>query len=128
MIGKNQSGMKPIKPLRIGVRVGIIETTLRAIRAGLDRGAVNFHFALRGNKMEVRCYMEGRWQVVAHILRRVSMSIVSRLKIMGNLSIAEKRLIQTGTISSSERHPPFLIVAVPTDNGAEEIYLTVRTT
>ena len=127
MIGKNQSGTKSVGPLKIKGNVGIIETTLRAIRAGLDRGAVNFHFALRGNKMKVRCYIEGRWQVVAHIERRVSMSIVSRLKIMGNLSIAEKRMIQTGTISSSERHPPFLVVAVPTDNGMEDIYLSKRT-
>ena len=126
---KNFKGPKwPIKPLKIKVDddQNVVATT-KAINAGLKHNAIALHFVVRNGAMEVYGYIGGQWHFVAELPFRASSAIVNRLKIMGNLSIAERQRIQIGTIdlNVSIRHPAFRIVAIPANVGIEEVYLSV---
>lgn len=122
---KTQERKNAIQPLKINANTPIIKGTNRAIQAGLDLGATDFHFAPRKRELTVLCFIDAQWQRVAFLNRRLSHSIISRLKIMGNLSIAERRKIQNGNIEPTHGHPSLDITTIPTNTGKEEVYLSV---
>jgi type IV pilus assembly protein PilB len=94
------------------------------VAQAVDEGASDIHFEPQGREIRVRYRVDGMLHDVTTIPRRMVAGVTSRLKIMGNLDIAEKRLPQDGRISVTvENHPIDIRVAsLPAVNG-EKIVL-----
>jgi type IV pilus assembly protein PilB len=65
---------------------------------GVEEGASDIHFEPDGKEMRVRYRVDGVLHDATTVPRRMVPGVVSRLKIMGNLDIAEKRVPQDGRV------------------------------
>lgn len=77
---------------------GIIKTVQSLITEAIQRRASDLHFEPLGQRFRVRCRVDGLLQEMPDPPQRLQRAMISRLKIMGNISIAEKRLPQDGRI------------------------------
>jgi type IV pilus assembly protein PilB len=82
------------------------------IAQAVEEKASDVHFEPQGKEIRVRYRVDGMLHDVTTIPRRMVAGVTSRLKIMGGLDIAEKRLPQDGRISVIvEKHPIDIRVA-----------------
>src|SRR5206468_5523196 len=65
----------------------------------VEEQASDVHFEPQGREMRVRFRVDGMLHDATTIPRRMVPGVISRLKIMGTLDIAERRLPQDGRIS-----------------------------
>ncbi len=83
-----------------GSDASVIRLVNELLCEALTQGASDVHLEPHANGFKVRFRVDGqmRWQSVPDELYRFRTAIVSRLKIMAKLNIAEKRLPQDGRI------------------------------
>ncbi len=114
-----------------GVKIdsGTIRLVNETIRAAIDAGASDIHFeSLDKGGLIIRLRVDGILHDHQMIKEAVSRPVVSRLKIMAELDIAEHRLPQDGKIrmrDSSGRRTDIRVAVMPTNNGLEDIVLRV---
>jgi type IV pilus assembly protein PilB len=77
----------------------VIKLVNSIIAQGVEDGASDIHFEPEGRDMRVRFRVDGVLRESTHIPRRMVAGTVSRVKIMANLDIAEKRVPQDGRVS-----------------------------
>ena len=77
----------------------VIKLVNSIIAQGVEDGASDIHFEPEGRDMRVRFRVDGVLRESTHIPRRMVAGTVSRMKIMANLDIAEKRVPQDGRVS-----------------------------
>ena len=92
----------------------------------IEDGASDIHFEPQEEDMIVRARIDGVTRPVALIPKQMQLGVVSRLKIMGNLDIAERRAPQDGRISIRFHGNPLdlRIAVVPTTHG-EQVVLRI---
>jgi type IV pilus assembly protein PilB len=92
----------------------------------IEDGASDIHFEPQEDDMVVRARIDGVTRPVASIPKTMQLGVTSRLKIMGNLDIAERRAPQDGRVSIKfGGHPLDLRIAImPTTHG-EQIVLRI---
>ncbi|HEY7017127.1 MAG TPA: ATPase, T2SS/T4P/T4SS family, partial [Gaiellaceae bacterium] len=92
----------------------------------IEDGASDIHFEPQEDEMVVRARIDGVTRPVAHIPKQMQLGVVSRLKIMGNLDIAERRAPQDGRISIKFHGSPLdlRIAIMPTTHG-EQVVLRI---
>jgi type IV pilus assembly protein PilB len=92
----------------------------------IEDGASDIHFEPQEDDMIVRARIDGVTRPVATIPKAMQLGVTSRLKIMGNLDIAERRAPQDGRVSIKfGGHPLDLRIAImPTTHG-EQIVLRI---
>ena len=79
----------------------------------IEDGASDIHFEPQEDEMIVRARIDGVTRPVATIPKAMQLGVISRLKIMGNLDIAERRAPQDGRVSIKfGGHPLDLRVAI----------------
>ena len=85
----------------------------------VEEGASDVHFEHEGNEMRVRQRVDGVLQETTTIPRRMVPGVISRIKIMGELDISEKRLPQDGRVSLAVegRAVDIRIVTMPAVHG-----------
>jgi len=85
----------------------------------LDARASDVHLESQGDTLEVRYRIDGMLQSAPSPPRHLGAAIVSRLKIMAELDIAERRLPQDGRIrlKLQDRHVDVRVSTVPTLHG-----------
>ena len=76
----------------------VVKLVHSIIADGVLRGASDIHFEPRGGEMRVRFRVDGVVSDTTTVPRTLSAGLVSRVKIMADLDIAEKRLPQDGRI------------------------------
>src|SRR5688572_29503206 len=69
---------------------------------GIQRGASDIHLEPGEQNFQVRCRVDGILQDVMTPAKRLEPAVISRIKIMANLDIAERRLPQDGRIKFRE--------------------------
>ncbi len=81
----------------------------------IKQGASDIHIEPREQDVTVRYRIDGVLQVVQRLPRRVQAGLISRVKILSRLDIAEKRLPQDGRISATMDGRPidFRVSTVP---------------
>ncbi|HZC29424.1 MAG TPA: ATPase, T2SS/T4P/T4SS family, partial [Gaiellaceae bacterium] len=91
-------------------------------------GASDVHFEPRERDLLVRARVDGVMRDLATIPRHMQAAVTSRLKIMGSLDIAERRLPQDGRVSARVGDEPIdlRIAVVPTRHG-EQVVLRLGT-
>jgi type IV pilus assembly protein PilB len=97
----------------------VIKLVNSIIAQGVEDGASDIHFEPEGRDMRVRFRVDGVLRESTHIPRRMVPGTISRVKIMANLDISEKRLPQDGRVSLTvEGHSIDLrIVTMPHVDG-----------
>jgi type IV pilus assembly protein PilB len=77
----------------------VIKLVNSIIAQAVEELASDIHFEPEGRDMRVRFRVDGVLRETTHIPRRMVPGVVSRVKIMANLDIAEKRVPQDGRVS-----------------------------
>ncbi len=92
----------------------------------VQRGASDIHVEPQEAELVVRFRIDGILQVIQQLPKKVQMGLISRLKILSRLDIAEKRLPQDGRISvrMENRSIDFRVSTIPSKWG-EKICLRI---
>ena len=77
----------------------VIKLVNSIIAQAVEEGASDIHFEPEGREMRVRFRVDGVLRQTTTIPRRMTAGVVSRVKIMASLDIAEKRVPQDGRVS-----------------------------
>jgi type IV pilus assembly protein PilB len=97
----------------------IIKLVNQLIGQAVDQGASDLHLAPDGRDLRVRFRIDGVLHDINTVPRRMAAGVVSRIKIMSELDISERRLPQDGRVSMSvDRHKVDLrVVTLPSVHG-----------
>jgi type IV pilus assembly protein PilB len=108
-----------------GANAPAIRQVNRLLRHALDLGASDIHFAPGKGAVRVRARVDGVLREIATIPKAMQSAVMSRLKIMGQLDIAERRLPQDGraSIKMGSRSLDLRVAILPTMHGEK---VTIR--
>ena len=97
----------------------IIRMANEILGDAIRKGASDIHIEPQEQDLFVRFRIDGELQQVKVIAKKVQMALVSRLKILSKMDIAEKRLPQDGRISVrlEERPIDFRVSTIPSKWG-----------
>ncbi|HLM85935.1 MAG TPA: ATPase, T2SS/T4P/T4SS family [Solirubrobacteraceae bacterium] len=97
----------------------VIKLVNQIVAQAVERGASDIHLAPDGRELRVRFRVDGVLQDVTSVQRRMAAGVISRIKIMAELNIAEKRLPQDGRIGLvvDGRHIDLRVVTLPSVHG-----------
>ncbi|WP_354697480.1 ATPase, T2SS/T4P/T4SS family [Paraconexibacter sp. AEG42_29] len=97
----------------------VIKLVNQIIAQAAEQGASDVHLASEGTQMRVRFRIDGVLKDTTTVPRRMVNGVISRIKIMAELNIAEKRLPQDGRVGLTidGRHIDLRIVTLPSVHG-----------
>jgi type IV pilus assembly protein PilB len=97
----------------------VIKLVNSVLAQAVEDGASDVHFEHEGGEMRVRQRVDGVLQETTSIPRRMIAGVISRIKIMGELDISEKRVPQDGRVSLTVegRTVDIRIVTMPSVHG-----------
>ena len=97
----------------------VIKLVYSILGQAVNEGASDVHFEPEERDMRVRFRVDGVLYEVARVPKRMVAGVVSRIKIMSELDIAEKRLPQDGRVGVTvdEKKIDLRVVTVPTQRG-----------
>jgi type IV pilus assembly protein PilB len=97
----------------------VIKLVNQIVAQAVERGASDIHLAPDGSEVRVRFRVDGVLQDITTVPRRMAAGAVSRVKIMAELNIAEKRLPQDGRVGLlvDGRHVDLRVVTLPSVHG-----------
>jgi type IV pilus assembly protein PilB len=97
----------------------VIKLVNSVIAQAVDEGASDVHFESHGRDMRVRFRVDGVLSETTTIPKRMVAGVVSRVKIMANLDISERRLPQDGRVGLKvEGHAVDIrVVTMPSVDG-----------
>jgi type IV pilus assembly protein PilB len=89
------------------------------IAQAVEQGASDIHFEPEGAEMRVRFRVDGVLVTSATVPRRMIPGVISRVKIMADLDISERRLPQDGRVGLTieNRHVDVRVVTLPSVHG-----------
>ena len=77
----------------------VVRLVNQILQQAIEEGASDIHFEPEDNELKVRFRVDGVLREATTIQRKFVASAISRIKIMANLDIAEKRIPQDGRVS-----------------------------
>src|SRR5437763_1892218 len=85
----------------------------------VERGASDVHLEPDGTQLRVRFRIDGVLIETANVPRRMTAGVISRVKIMSDLDIAERRLPQDGRVGMTidGHHVDLRVVTLPSVHG-----------
>ena len=97
----------------------VIKLVNQIVAQAVEQRASDVHLAPDGQELRVRFRVDGVLQDVTTVPRRMAAGVVSRVKIMAELNIAERRLPQDGRVGLSVdgRHVDLRVVTLPSVHG-----------
>ena len=98
----------------------------KLLRRAIELGASDVHFTPQRSAVRVRARVDGVLRDLATIPKSLQSAVTSRLKIMGELDIAERRLPQDGRVSIKQggRSRDLRVAVLPTTHG-EKVTLRI---
>jgi type IV pilus assembly protein PilB len=103
-----------------------IKLTNQIIANAIAEGASDIHFEPQPHAMVVRARIDGVMRKVAEVPTGLTPAVTSRLKIMGELDIADRRTAQDGRVSIRyDGHPVDLRIAVLPTTFGEKVVLRI---
>jgi type IV pilus assembly protein PilB len=126
--GEEQPPEPPIEDVRGGgsTTAPAIRLVNQVLAAAIEEGASDIHFEPQERELVVRARVDGVTRRVAAIPKAMQAAVISRLKIMGELDIAERRAPQDGriTIRYGQQSMDLRIAVLPTTYG-EQVVLRI---
>jgi type IV pilus assembly protein PilB len=97
----------------------VVKLVNQIVAQAVERGASDVHLAPDGHEVRVRVRVDGILQDITTVPRRMAAGVVSRVKIMAELDISERRLPQDGRVSLKVdgRHIDLRVVTLPSVHG-----------
>ncbi len=97
----------------------VVKLVYSILGQAVSEGASDIHFEPGAADMRVRFRVDGVLHEAAHVPKRMVSAVVSRIKIMSDLDIAEKRVPQDGRVSVnvSDRRVDLRVTTLPTQGG-----------
>jgi type IV pilus assembly protein PilB len=97
----------------------VIKLVYSILGQAVNEGASDVHFEPEEGDMRVRFRVDGVLYEAARVPKRMATAVVSRVKIMSALDIAEKRLPQDGRVSVTveDRRVDLRVTTLPTQRG-----------
>jgi type IV pilus assembly protein PilB len=97
----------------------VIKLVFSVLGQAANEGASDVHFEPEEDGMRVRFRVDGVLREAAHVPKRMVSGVVSRIKIMSELDIAEKRVPQDGRVSVNveDRRVDLRVTTLPTQRG-----------
>ncbi len=97
----------------------VVKLVNQIVAQAVERRASDIHLAPDGRELRVRFRVDGVLQDVTTVPRRMAAGVVSRVKIMAELNIAERRLPQDGRVGLTVdgRHVDLRVVTLPSVHG-----------
>jgi type II secretory ATPase GspE/PulE/Tfp pilus assembly ATPase PilB-like protein len=110
----------------------IIKLVDRIVFEGYEKGASDIHVQTNGDNHDADLLfrIDGNCEVVGHIPEKLIDNIITRIKIMSTLNIAEKRLPQDGkaTVKMDGRTIELRVATIPNVTGRETAVLRILST
>ena len=103
--------------------VPAVRHTNSALSAAIEDGASDIHFEPEEDRLVVRARIDGVLREITTIPKALQAGVISRLKIMGSLDIAERRAPQDGRILVRFGGTPIdlRIAVLPTTHGEQVV-------
>ncbi|MEJ7818072.1 MAG: ATPase, T2SS/T4P/T4SS family [Thermoleophilaceae bacterium] len=120
MEGEDDEDLAPVTEIRESAEdAPVIKLVNSIIGQAVEEGVSDIHMEPDGRNMRVRFRVDGVLSETTTIPRRMVAGVVSRVKIMGDLDIAEKRIPQDGRVGLTvEKRPVDVrIVSMPSVHG-----------
>ena len=97
----------------------VVKLVYSVLGQAVGEGASDIHFEPEEEDMRVRFRIDGVLYEAAHVPKRMVSAVISRVKIMSELNIAEKRVPQDGRVSVSidDRRVDLRVTTLPTQRG-----------
>ena len=97
----------------------VIKLVNSILGQAVAEGASDIHFDPEESEMRIRFRVDGVLQETARVPKRMVAGVISRIKIMSELDIAEKRVPQDGrvTIRIEDRRIDLRVTTLPTQGG-----------
>jgi type IV pilus assembly protein PilB len=97
----------------------VIKLVFSVLGQAANEGASDVHFEPEEDGMRVRFRVDGVLREAAHVPTRMVSGVISRIKIMSELDIAEKRIPQDGRVSVNveDRRVDLRVTTLPTQRG-----------
>jgi type IV pilus assembly protein PilB len=97
----------------------VIKLVYSILGQAVNDGASDIHFEPEEGDMRVRFRIDGVLDEAARVPKRMISGVVSRIKIMSDLDIAEKRVPQDGRVSVNveDRRVDLRVTTLPTQRG-----------
>jgi type IV pilus assembly protein PilB len=97
----------------------VIKLVNQIVAQAVERGASDVHLAPEGRELRVRFRIDGVLQDITTVPRKLAAGVISRIKIMAELNIAERRLPQDGRVGLvvDGRHVDLRVVTMPSVHG-----------
>jgi type IV pilus assembly protein PilB len=117
---ERDEGPAEITDLRASAEEGPVVKLVNSILGqAVTEGASDIHFEPNAGEMRIRFRVDGVLQEMARVPRRMVSGVISRVKIMSDLDIAEKRIPQDGRVAVNieERRIDLRVTTLPTQRG-----------
>ncbi len=97
----------------------VIKLVNQVVAQAVELHASDVHLAPDGKEVRVRFRVDGVLQEITTVPRRMAAGVISRIKIMAELDISEKRLPQDGRVGLTVdgRHVDLRVVTLPSVHG-----------
>ncbi|HEX3510579.1 MAG TPA: ATPase, T2SS/T4P/T4SS family [Solirubrobacteraceae bacterium] len=97
----------------------VVKLVNQIVAQAVERGASDIHLAPDGRELRVRFRIDGVLQDITSVPRKMAAGTISRIKIMAELNIAERRLPQDGRVGLviDGRHVDLRVVTLPSVHG-----------
>jgi type IV pilus assembly protein PilB len=97
----------------------VVKLVYSILGQAVNEGVSDIHFEPEQADMRVRFRVDGVLHEAAHVPRRMVSAVISRIKIMSDLDIAEKRVPQDGRVGVTvdERRVDLRVTTLPTQRG-----------
>jgi type IV pilus assembly protein PilB len=97
----------------------VVKLVNQIVAQAVQRHASDIHLAPDGHELRVRFRVDGVLQDVTTVPRRTAPGVISRVKIMADLDISERRLPQDGRVGLQVdgRHVDLRVVTLPSVHG-----------
>ncbi|HET7122040.1 MAG TPA: ATPase, T2SS/T4P/T4SS family [Solirubrobacterales bacterium] len=115
-----EDGLAEVSDIEVSAEdAPVIKLVYSILGQAVGEGASDVHFEAGEDEMRVRFRVDGVLREAAHVPKRMINAVVSRVKIMSDLNIAEKRVPQDGRVSVTvdDRRVDLRITTLPTQRG-----------
>lgn len=104
---------------RQSTQAPVVKTVNLVLQEAIKQKASDIHFEPRANSLEIRYRIDGALQHIRNLPKQLQPAVLSRIKIMAEMDIAEKRLPQDGRIKMkiAGRKVDLRISSLPTQYG-----------
>ncbi len=97
----------------------VVKLVNQIVAQGVEQGASDIHLAPDGRELRVRFRVDGVLHDATTVPRRMAGGVISRVKIMAEMNIAERRMPQDGRVGLTvdRRHIDLRVVTLPSVHG-----------